>query len=155
MQIHLRFRDAACENLDVNGSVRADDLMCKRPYTRSHMLVRALARVGVDLAIIFSFAGRLSQSNCLTDVKKSLTLKVTNMRLPLLGLATRERSVISIRDFFFILAASSTILRIASAREEGRSVRAASRLQCAESPLRRAFEMADLAAFLSGGHGGG
>jgi hypothetical protein len=31
---------------------------------------------------------------------------------------------------------------------EGRSVRAASRLQRAESPLRRAFEMADLAAFL-------
>jgi hypothetical protein len=31
---------------------------------------------------------------------------------------------------------------------EGRSVRAATRLQCAKSPLRRAFEMADLAAFL-------
>ena len=38
---------------------------------------------------------------------------------------------------------------------EGRSDRAASRLHCAKSPLRRAFEMADLAAFLWGGHGVG
>ena len=32
------------------------------------------------------------------------------------------------------------------------SGRVSSRLQCAKNPLRRAFEMADLAAFLLGGH---